>query len=324
MALEIDAPGHAPIIFETSGDGDIVGASWLIPPYRWVFDARAVELTRAIGIDAACLRGKCEADHRSRLRDDEAISAGAGAAAPRNPAADARCLWPALTTAELRPADPFVPQIYRVDRVSRELADTVTLDLDSVVGFAAAVRAGAIQHALCLRRWRSSDQHERRPRARRLRAHRPRCRCRQWRDRQTRRRARSSDCAGHSERAGRSRRPRDPTSSSLPAASALRRCAPRSTKSSPTAAATAASSYCLAVAIPRKCSIATNLKQWRRRLEIDIEVTVDHADADWRGNVGVVPALIPRAAFDPHEAVALVCGPEVMMRFTVNALRDAG
>jgi NAD(P)H-flavin reductase len=37
-----------------------------------------------------------------------------------------------------------------------------------------------------------------------------------------------------------------------------------------------------------------------------------------------VPALIPRAAFDPHEAVALICGPEVMMRFTVNALRDVG
>jgi CRP/FNR family cyclic AMP-dependent transcriptional regulator len=63
VALEIDAPGHAPIIFETSGVGDFVGASWLIPPYRWVFDARAVELTRATGIDAACLRGKCEADH---------------------------------------------------------------------------------------------------------------------------------------------------------------------------------------------------------------------------------------------------------------------
>ena len=47
-------------------------------------------------------------------------------------------------------------------------------------------------------------------------------------------------------------------------------------------------------------------------------MTVDHADGDWRGNVGVVPALIPRAAFDPHNAVAMVCGPEVMMRFTVE------
>lgn len=63
VALEIVAPGQAPIVFATLGPGEIVGASWLVPPYRWMFDARALELTRAIGIDAACLRGKCEADH---------------------------------------------------------------------------------------------------------------------------------------------------------------------------------------------------------------------------------------------------------------------
>ncbi len=63
VALEIVSPGQAPIVFLTLGDGEIVGASWLIPPYRWNFEARALELTRAIGIDAACLREKCEADH---------------------------------------------------------------------------------------------------------------------------------------------------------------------------------------------------------------------------------------------------------------------
>ncbi len=63
VALEISAPGCAPVIIATLGAGEIVGASWLIPPYRWTFDARAMELTRAIGVDAACLRGKCEADH---------------------------------------------------------------------------------------------------------------------------------------------------------------------------------------------------------------------------------------------------------------------
>jgi CRP-like cAMP-binding protein len=63
VALEIAAPGKAPVIIETLHDGDIAGASWLVPPYRWMFDARALELTRAIGIDAACLRGKCDADH---------------------------------------------------------------------------------------------------------------------------------------------------------------------------------------------------------------------------------------------------------------------
>jgi CRP/FNR family transcriptional regulator, cyclic AMP receptor protein len=63
VALEIDAPGRPPVILETLGAGEFAGASWLIPPYRWVFDSRAVELTRVTGIDAACLRGKCEADH---------------------------------------------------------------------------------------------------------------------------------------------------------------------------------------------------------------------------------------------------------------------
>lgn len=63
VALEVTAPGQTPLIFTTLGEGDIVGASWLLPPYRWTFDARAMALTRAIGIDAACLRAKCDADH---------------------------------------------------------------------------------------------------------------------------------------------------------------------------------------------------------------------------------------------------------------------
>jgi NAD(P)H-flavin reductase len=66
------------------------------------------------------------------------------------------------------------------------------------------------------------------------------------------------------------------------------------------------------------------IARWRRRLDVDITVTVDHADPGWHGNVGVVPKLIPRASFDPHNTVAMVCGPEVMMRFTASALLEAG
>lgn len=66
------------------------------------------------------------------------------------------------------------------------------------------------------------------------------------------------------------------------------------------------------------------LERWRARLDVDIEVTVDHARDDWHGHVGVVTTLIPRATFDPEQAIALVCGPEVMMRFGIGALRDAG
>jgi CRP/FNR family cyclic AMP-dependent transcriptional regulator len=63
VALEIAAPGKEPIVFETLSDGEVAGASWLVAPYRWMFDARATTLTRAIGMDAKCLRGKCDTDH---------------------------------------------------------------------------------------------------------------------------------------------------------------------------------------------------------------------------------------------------------------------
>ena len=66
------------------------------------------------------------------------------------------------------------------------------------------------------------------------------------------------------------------------------------------------------------------VESWRRRLDMDIEVTVDHADEGWRGKVGVVTTLIPRIAFDRDHAIAMLCGPEVMIRFAALALRDTG
>ncbi len=62
VAVEIDTPRQGPKTIETIGAGDLLGVSWLLPPYRWTFDARAVEPTRALAIDAACLRRKCDAD----------------------------------------------------------------------------------------------------------------------------------------------------------------------------------------------------------------------------------------------------------------------
>jgi len=66
------------------------------------------------------------------------------------------------------------------------------------------------------------------------------------------------------------------------------------------------------------------IESWRRRLEATVEVTVDHADKAWHGHVGVVTTLVHRTDFDPGNAIAMVCGPEVMMRFAAAALRDAG
>lgn len=63
VALEMAAPPRAPLIVETMHAGDVLGWSWLFPPYRIQFDARASEEVHAIAFDGACLRGKCEADH---------------------------------------------------------------------------------------------------------------------------------------------------------------------------------------------------------------------------------------------------------------------
>ena len=63
VALEIVPPGSSPHTVQTVGAGDVLGWSWLIPPYHWKFDARAVEQTRALALDGQCLRHKCEEDH---------------------------------------------------------------------------------------------------------------------------------------------------------------------------------------------------------------------------------------------------------------------
>jgi len=66
------------------------------------------------------------------------------------------------------------------------------------------------------------------------------------------------------------------------------------------------------------------LEQWRSRFDLHVDVTVDTAQRGWHGNVGVVPQLIPKAPLDPDRAYAMVCGPEVMMRFTVAGLIERG
>jgi len=66
------------------------------------------------------------------------------------------------------------------------------------------------------------------------------------------------------------------------------------------------------------------LQRLRGRFDLQVDVTVDAADANWRGKVGVVPKLIASARFDPGSAVALVCGPEIMMHFAARALLERG
>lgn len=64
VALEVHTLERGSVMLQTLGAGEALGWSWLIPPYQWRFDARALELTRAIALDGQCLRHKCEANPR--------------------------------------------------------------------------------------------------------------------------------------------------------------------------------------------------------------------------------------------------------------------
>jgi NAD(P)H-flavin reductase len=66
------------------------------------------------------------------------------------------------------------------------------------------------------------------------------------------------------------------------------------------------------------------LKRWGGRFDFDVQITVDSAQRDWRGHVGVVTRLIYGARYEPEKTVAMVCGPEIMMRLTAKDLAERG
>jgi NAD(P)H-flavin reductase len=66
------------------------------------------------------------------------------------------------------------------------------------------------------------------------------------------------------------------------------------------------------------------LDRWGGREPGLVRSIVDHADPSWRGRVGVVPALVDEVPFDPSRTVAMICGPDVMIRFAVRALAARG
>jgi NAD(P)H-flavin reductase len=74
---------------------------------------------------------------------------------------------------------------------------------------------------------------------------------------------------------------------------------------------------------PEQLIFADDIGRWRAS-GATVEVTVDVAGSSWEGHVGVVTTLIASASFDASEAVALVCGPEVMMRYCARALLEIG
>jgi NAD(P)H-flavin reductase len=71
---------------------------------------------------------------------------------------------------------------------------------------------------------------------------------------------------------------------------------------------------------PAELLFRTELERWRSRLDVTLDVTVDTAGPEWHGRVGVVTKLIPRAPFDPAKTIAMIVGPEIMMRYAAEAL----
>ncbi len=63
VALQVSAPGRGASTFLTLGPGEVFGVNWLVSPYLWTYDVKALEVTRAVSMDGTCLRNKCEANH---------------------------------------------------------------------------------------------------------------------------------------------------------------------------------------------------------------------------------------------------------------------
>jgi NAD(P)H-flavin reductase len=64
------------------------------------------------------------------------------------------------------------------------------------------------------------------------------------------------------------------------------------------------------------------LEKWRGQFDLTVEVTVDRATGNWAGKVGVVTRLITSGGFDPFHTIAMICGPEIMMRYCILALNE--
>ena len=63
VTVEIFAAHRPSMVVATIGEGEILGWSWLLPPYVWKFNGKAVHNVRAIALDGKCLRRKCEENH---------------------------------------------------------------------------------------------------------------------------------------------------------------------------------------------------------------------------------------------------------------------
>ena len=227
--------------------------------------------------------------------------------------------------ADARGAGPMLPEPFRVARPTP--GDRRHLDARARAArpaSAARVRARAVQHALCVRRGRGADLDQRRSATVTARPHGAR---RRRGDRGDLRR-RAGDVlasAGRSAAPGRSRRPRARDVVIVAGGVGLAPLRPVDLRGAGAPRALRPRRRCsTAAARPSSCSTADELERWRGALRRRGRRHGRHRGADWRGQVGVVTTLIAARRLRPGRRVALVCGPEVMMRFAAAALLERG
>lgn len=75
---------------------------------------------------------------------------------------------------------------------------------------------------------------------------------------------------------------------------------------------------------PEDILYGEELLQWKARFDLDVQVTVDRATGDWQGRVGFVTDLVSAGGFDPNNAIAMICGPEMMMKNVITTLYNRG
>ena len=315
-------------MIETIDAGEVVGWSWLFPPYRWHFDARAVDAdVRAIAFDGACLRGKCEDDpalgYELMKRFAQVMH--------RAPAARRGfgCSTSMATASELRSPlrGPMVPQPFAVVRPRARDRRHLDARARAARRRAAGRRAGPVQHALRLRRRRGADLHQRRARASRRRS------CHTIR-------AVGAVTRGalRAPRRARSLGVRGPFGTAWPLARrdggdvvvvaggiGLAPLRPALYHALGAARATTAT-VCLlyGARTPADLLYRGRARALARARDVEVDVTVDAADAGWRGR-----GRRRRRSCSPGAPSTRLggrrssCGPEVMMRFSGRGARRA-
>ena len=290
VMLETFVPGRGAVTIETIDDGEVIGWSWLFPPHRWHFDARALDLVRG-----GRLRRRVPAQedrHRQRSSASSCSSASrrSWSSASRPPASSS---WTSMATAP--DLAPMVPRPFRVKRRVRETHDTWTLSLDPVQGEQLDVAPGQFTMLYAFGVGEVPISVSAAPLVQTIRAVGPVSR---------------ALCAS---RPGTVVGVRGPFGTSWPVEEAkgsdllivaggvgLPPVRPALLHALAHRADYGRVILLYGARTPADIVFRKEIEQWRSRMDLEVDVTVDAGDDAWRGKVGVVPTLIPRRGDRPR------------------------